>query len=163
MTTLTLVVYGDPAPQGSKTPGVTKDGRPYMRESSSNKVRAWRKAVVSVARATHSDAHGNPRPELDGPLSARIVFTMPMSGAAVKERRRRPASAPDLSKLLRAVEDALVDAHVIADDARIVEFERLAKVYPLLDPEALASPGATITITPLVADQLALIRPGAPR
>jgi Holliday junction resolvase RusA-like endonuclease len=47
---------------------------------------------------------------------------------------------------LRSTEDALTDAGLIADDARIVEFERLAKVYPSEDPESLGVPGARIEI-----------------
>ena len=53
---------------------------------------------------------------------------------------------PDLSKLLRSTEDALTDAGLWADDARVVEYERLAKVYPGEDPEALPVPGVRIEI-----------------
>jgi Holliday junction resolvase RusA-like endonuclease len=150
---ITFTVYGDPAPQGSKTPGVTKDGKPYMRESSSNKVKAWRKAVVAAARAlqTEPDTNGT-RPPLTGPLRARIVFTMPMSAVAAKERRAWPAQAPDLSKLLRATEDALKDGGLIADDSLIVDYTRLAKVYPG-HFESLDRPGARITIEQIQPDQ----------
>jgi hypothetical protein len=53
---------------------------------------------------------------------------------------------PDLSKLARATEDALVDAGLLRDDARIVEYLRLAKVFPNEDPEALDAPGVRIAI-----------------
>jgi Holliday junction resolvase RusA-like endonuclease len=63
----------------------------------------------------------------------------------------RPAVYPDASKALRAVEDSLVDAGVIRDDCRLVEFTRLAKVYAGEDPEALHVPGAVITVRQLEA------------
>ena len=53
---------------------------------------------------------------------------------------------PDLSKLARSTEDALSDAGLIADDARIVEYERLAKVFPGEDPDALEAPGVLIVV-----------------
>lgn len=57
-----------------------------------------------------------------------------------------PAGTPDLSKLCRATEDALTDAGVVwADDAQVVEYTRLAKVYAG-QPGELAVPGAVIMI-----------------
>src|SRR5690606_25696178 len=58
----------------------------------------------------------------------------------------RPTGAPDLSKLARATEDALTEAGVWKDDAAVVEYRRLAKVYPGSDPDALDQPGVLIRI-----------------
>ena len=57
---------------------------------------------------------------------------------------------PDLSKLARGVEDALVAAGVMKDDALIVEYTRLAKVYVGEDEEALDRPGVLILLGELV-------------
>jgi hypothetical protein len=40
---------------------------------------------------------------------------------------------------------------VWADDARVVEYDRLAKVFPFEDPEALDEPGVLIEIRPVAA------------
>jgi crossover junction endodeoxyribonuclease RusA len=58
----------------------------------------------------------------------------------------QPMSAPDLSKLARATEDALTDAGVWTDDARVSEYLRLAKVWCGSDPGALPVPGVRIEV-----------------
>lgn len=140
---MVIVVYGMPGPQGSKSfKGISKEtGRGVMVESSA-KVRPWRQDVKGVAERVRADA-----PPMDGPLVGRMVFTMPKPKSAPK--RQRPSTKPDVSKLIRSTEDALTDAGVIADDARIVEYTRVAKVFPNEDPEALDAPGARIEIYPL--------------
>lgn len=139
-----LQVYGTPAPQGSKR----HVGGGRMIESS-KKVKPWRQDVKAAAEAW---LHENGRPvPMDGPLVARMVFTLPKPKSAPKTRRTYADRKPDLSKLLRSTEDALTDAGLIADDARLVEFSRLAKVFPGEDPEALTSPGVVIEIEPMGA------------
>lgn len=141
-----VVVYGSPAPQGSKKfVGRTKDGRGIMAESS-KKVRPWRQDVKAAATAVR-----NGQPAMDGPLVVRMVFTVPKPASAPKRSRTWPCKKPDVSKLARSTEDALVDAGLIADDARIVEYARLAKVYPGEDPEALEVPGVRIVVEQMAA------------
>lgn len=136
-----LVVYGQPAPQGSKSfKGMSRSGHAIMVESS-KRVKPWRELVWSAA--VEAKAEGGP---LDGPLVGRIVFTVPKPKSAPKNRTTYPDRMPDLSKLLRSTEDALVQAGAIADDARIIGLERLWKAYPNEDPEALDAPGVRITI-----------------
>lgn len=139
-----VVVYGQPAPQGSKR----HVGGGRMIESS-KAVKPWREAVKYAARLV-IEREGIKAP-LDGPLLARVVVTVPKPKSAPKRRRTWPDRKPDLSKLLRSTEDALTDAGLIADDARLVEFSRLAKVFPGEDPEALESPGCVITVEPVKA------------
>jgi Holliday junction resolvase RusA-like endonuclease len=134
-----FTVYGLPAPQGSKR----HVGNGRMIESS-KKVKPWREAVKWAALLAREKA-GMLGP-LDGPLLARVVFTVPKPKSAPKTRRTWPDRKPDLSKLLRSTEDALTDAGLIADDARLVEFSRLAKVFPCEDADALDCPGAVIRI-----------------
>ena len=85
-----------------------------------------------------------------GPVMVRMIFTMPKPASAPKRRRIWPMGMPDLSKLARSTEDALSDAGIWRDDARVVEYGRLAKVYPGEDPEALDTPGAIIEVYLLV-------------
>jgi Holliday junction resolvase RusA-like endonuclease len=145
MSKIVLTVYGSPAPQGSKAfmgMFAGKDGRQHAKlAESSKKVKPWRQDVKAAARE-HAEGH----PPLDGNLRVRMVFTLPKPASAPKRRRTWPNKKPDVSKLARSTEDALVDAGLIADDARIVEYTRLAKVFPGEDPEALASPGVRIEL-----------------
>ena len=85
----------------------------------------------------------------DGPLRLRMVFTLQKPASAPKRTRTWPIRYPDLSKLTRSTEDALTSSGLIADDARIVEYSRLAKVFPGEDPEALDSPGVVIHLETL--------------
>jgi Holliday junction resolvase RusA-like endonuclease len=142
MSRIIVIVHGSPAPQGSKKfVGLAKStGRGILVESS-KKVKPWRQDVKAAARV-HAEGH----PPLDGNLRVRMVFTLPKPASAPKRRRTWPNKKPDVSKLARSTEDALVDAGLIADDARIVEYERLAKVFPGEDPEALESPGVRIEL-----------------
>lgn len=138
-----IVVRGNPAPQGSKSfKGMTNAGRAILAESS-KKVQPWRMDVKAAAEALISERNLSP---LDGPLVARMVFTLPKPKSAPKTRRTYPMRTPDLSKLLRSTEDALTDAGLWADDARVVEYERLVKVYPNEDPESLPVPGVRIEV-----------------
>lgn len=140
-----LVVYGSPAPQGSKKflgTFTDRDGRTHAKlAESSKKVKPWRTDVKAAAELARAGAA-----PLDGPLMVRMVFTVPKPASSPKRRRVYPMRKPDISKLARSTEDALVDAGLIADDARICEYARLAKVFPGEDAEALSSPGVRIEI-----------------
>lgn len=112
---LRFEAVGIPGAQGSKR----HVGKGVMIESS-KKVGPWREAVIFAARQAH---HGHP--PMDGPLSLQVVFRMPFTSswlAADKARGWRwKWRTPDLDKLLRSTGDALTQAGVIADDARIVQ------------------------------------------
>ena len=135
-----IIAYGTPAPQGSKR----HVGNGVMIESS-KKVRPWRQDVKAAAEAWR-ERNGMPAP-LDCPIVVRMVFTLPKPSSAPKTKRTYPMRTPDLSKLARSTEDALTDAGVWKDDARVVEYGRLAKVFPGEDPDSLDSPGVVIVIT----------------
>lgn len=154
--TITIVVYGQPAPQGSKR----HLGNGVMIEMS-KKVKPWRQdvkaAAIDVMTATRVGDTQILLPPLDGPIAASIVFTLrdqpagkptwwPKTRKWSKSMRWRPASTPDLSKLLRSTEDALTGV-VWKDDARVVEYQRLAKYYTDDDaPDVLDRPGAVIRV-----------------
>jgi Holliday junction resolvase RusA-like endonuclease len=145
---LKIIVYGEPGAQGSKKyMGRSKSGVGILIESSS-KVEPWRQDVKKEAEAV-LDSLGRPPPFL-GPLAVRMVFTFLRPKSVRRHKRPYPSVAPDLSKLCRSTEDALKQAGVIRDDALIVEYTRLAKVYANEDPDALDRSGVLIIIGELV-------------
>lgn len=138
-----IIVFGNPAPQGSKDyMGRTKMGRGIMAEAS-NKVTPWRSDVITACRGIDQEP-------FTGPVICRMIFSLRRPKSVPRHKRPYPSIPPDLSKLCRGVEDALQVAGVLADDALIVEYTRLAKVYVDEDPEALDRPGAVILLGTLV-------------
>jgi Holliday junction resolvase RusA-like endonuclease len=134
-------VFGTPGPQGSKKAFVNKKtGKASLAESSA-KVKPWRQDVKAAAEAFVATVG-----TLDGALWLRMTFTLPKPASAPKRRRTYADKKPDLSKLARSTEDALTDSGLIRDDARIVEYRRLAKVFPNEGEGALRAPGVRIEI-----------------
>jgi crossover junction endodeoxyribonuclease RusA len=129
-----ITVYGQPAPQGSKR----HVGKGVMIESS-KKVKPWRQDVKFAALAARAGAA-----PIDGPVRAIICFTMPKPKSAPKLKRTWPHRKPDIDKLLRSTFDALSDAGIWTDDARVVECWS-EKAY-VGDRGAMDSPGAHIKI-----------------
>ncbi len=114
---------------GNKTaiPFKTKDGRMRVAVREGKKdgqPQRWRQAVEAVVQEQARSG----APLLDGPIVAWVCFYLPKPKSAPKSRRVWPDRKPDLSKLLRAIEDPM-KGKLIADDARIVRFARLEKVY----------------------------------
>ena len=139
-----IKAYGEPAPQGSKR-AVNKGNanRPASIVDSSPKLAPWRSDVITAARQVITDCHYL---AMDGPILAKMVFSFRRPKSIKYTKRPFPSVYPDLSKLCRATEDALKAAGAIMDDALIVEYTRLAKVYCGEDPEALESPGCYIVL-----------------
>lgn len=130
MRTIRLHVVGMPAPQGSKR----HIGRGILIESS-RQVSQWRQDVIAQSAAYHGA-------RMDGPLQMTLTFYLPRPRA----RRRQVYSdrRPDLSKLIRSTEDALVDAGILADDARVAVLSA-AKEY--VRDGVATTPGAYIEIS----------------
>lgn len=113
-------VVGLPVQQGSKVPGVTRNGKPYLRESNDAKLRPWRADVAAAARDAIA---GSGQPALTGPVRLTVLFRFPMP----KSRPRWAHEAgivlmsvsPDLDKLARAVGDSCTQGGVIGDDATV--------------------------------------------
>jgi len=138
-----VVVYGVPQPQGSKTPMGLRGGRHVLVESNAVRLRPWR-ALVTAGAVEFIGADPNARGcPMDGPLSLLLTFTMPRPKSAPK-RVTRPFRKPDLSKLIRAVEDALTDAGVWHDDAQIVTVTATKRYVG--DAMALDRPGVEIGV-----------------
>ena len=128
---LAFMAYGIPGPQGSKR----HVGNGVMIESSA-KVKPWREAVKWAA----VEAGGR----VEGPVSVVMSFTLPKPKSAKK--MARACKKPDLSKLIRSTEDALTDAGVWEDDARVVNL--VAQKWYVGDPEDMVRrPGVFVQIT----------------
>ena len=140
-----LIVYGNPAPQGSKAfLGRTATGKGIIGDAS-KKTKPWRSDVQTACRNYIENLQYNWEP-FSGALCVRMVFTF-WRPASVKRRvRPYPSVYPDLSKLARSTEDALSAAGIWKDDALVVEYLRLAKVYVGEDIEALDHPGCLVVI-----------------
>jgi Holliday junction resolvase RusA-like endonuclease len=105
-------VYGDPAPQGSKTARVI-NGKAIMWESS-KKLPEWRESVVMAAKVSFME---NNHQTILGPVTLHCTFHMPKPKSV---SRKYPNTSPDLDKLLRGIGDALQISGVISNDAQIV-------------------------------------------
>lgn len=156
---ITISVQGQPAPQGSKRAfavrgkGGVPTGKIAVIESSHARVKSWRQAVLEAALLAVADS-GDPIP-VSGPLEVEMTFIMPRpkshyaSGRNAGQLRRSaprwPSTTPDLSKLIRATEDALTDSAVWRDDAQVVNLHA-KKIYALDYGGQLSKPGACITI-----------------
>jgi Holliday junction resolvase RusA-like endonuclease len=153
MTTSSLVieVIGRPAPQGSKR----YVGNGVMVESSKG-LRPWREAIRAAAVAA-AERHAWPL-AVDQPFAITAVFTLARPAGHYRSGRyadllrdnapAHPATRPDLDKLIRSTLDALADAAVISDDARVVHLDA-TKAYPGGHLDALDAPGAVIVLTAL--------------
>lgn len=123
-------VPGKAVQQGSKTM-MSKGGKRWMVENANkatksgdvNRLDKWRAAVGWCARKAMRG-----EPLLCEPVKLGVTFVMPRpkshvlkSGALAKGARAFPDVPPDLSKLVRAVEDALTGI-VYDDDKRIVTY-----------------------------------------
>ena len=138
-----IIVYGIPGPQGSKKlVGRDRKGRGILVESSA-KVKPWREAVKWAALEAARLAGWNGI--INGPVACDMTFTLPKPKSAPKRRVTFPDRKPDLSKLVRSTEDALTEAGVWADDARVIACHAF-KRYPGEGIDALDSPGAVIEI-----------------
>lgn len=129
--TLTFTVLGVAAPQGSfKAIPSRSTGRPFLKQSCARTM-PWRKEVAAVARVATQISLGR-WPTLSAVL-LRVTFYLPRPKGHHGKRGllpsapRFPTTKPDLSKLVRALEDALTGI-VYRDDAQIVK-HRVEKLY----------------------------------
>ncbi len=155
-TTITIIAFGTPGPQGSKsfkgTRATKSGGRAPILVESSKKVKPWREAVAEAATVALYQLPPAERRTfpLSGPLQAEMVFTLKPPARIPAERFvdgvPYPAAYPDSSKLVRATEDALTGV-LWADDALVVLYTLVAKYYPGYGcPGSLDQPGAVIRV-----------------
>lgn len=135
---ISITVYGTPAPQGSKKYAGHRKGKPLLLEMS-KKLKPWREVVHWAAKMT--------RQHISGPIEVSATFTLRRPKGVSKEARPFPDVYPDLDKLLRSTMDGLKTAGAIDDDAKVVRFHNVEKVYPDGGGDAMSEPGAIIHIT----------------
>lgn len=118
-----FTVLGVPAPQGSFRAITHRYTGRVMLKQDNKRTMPWRKEVAGVA-VEAVKAAGLAKP-MTGPLEMSVVFWLPRPKGHFGKKGLRPSAPrfpskkPDLSKLLRAAEDALTGI-VYDDDARIV-------------------------------------------
>jgi Holliday junction resolvase RusA-like endonuclease len=149
---VTITVYGTPAPQGSKRAFVGKSGKAHVIESSHDRVKSWRQAVIDEVRA---DDWTLPPFPYSGPLEVEMTFNIKRPKNHYRTGRNAhllrdsappyPSGTPDLSKLARATEDALTEVGLWADDALVVRYALLQKRWA----DAPRLPGAVIRVREL--------------
>lgn len=119
MPDLSFTVYGVAQPAGSKTAGQTKGGRLFVRDSA-RKGAPWRRQVAQAAGEAMNGAG-----LLDGALELSVIFKVPRPKGHYGARGLRPSAPehpivrPDVTKLLRAIEDACTGI-VWRDDAQVI-------------------------------------------
>ena len=114
-----IVVPGKPVAQGNHR------SNGYRIYETSKGHKQWRALVKTCAEA---EVKKRGHPAILGPvvLVVDFFFRRPTShlkkdGSLRKGKPRAKVSSPDLSKLVRCVEDALTDAGVWEDDSRVVQ------------------------------------------
>jgi Holliday junction resolvase RusA-like endonuclease len=131
---LEFTCLGVPQPAGSKTGFHNKQtGRTWVVDAA-KKSKPWKLEVASAARAAMlaQGATGEGL-LLNGPLTLDVSFHMPRPKGHFGARGLRPSAPdypttrPDVTKLLRAVEDALTGV-VWRDDAQVI-FQYARKLY----------------------------------
>jgi Holliday junction resolvase RusA-like endonuclease len=141
---IVISVYGLPKPAGSKRVfPVGKAGGPQrlvVTDDSGAKGRDWRATIQHAIAAVYHE------PPLLGPLELVCAFTVPRPRGHAGRRGLRPSAPgypttrPDVTKLLRSVEDSATGL-LWADDAQIVT-QTATKRYG-------ARPGVLIHCRPL--------------
>ena len=135
-------VHGTPRPGGSKRGFVTKNGRVAMVDASGKKGRDWRGDVQAAALEAFDGS-----PARDVPLALLITFLLPRPKSHYRTGKHsgelKPGapsynrSRPDLTKLLRSIEDALTG--VIWHDDSLIVIQNCEKRYS-------ESPGAIVEV-----------------
>lgn len=120
---LTFEVLGDPVAKGSMTPGVTSDGRPYVRDQKSKRLKEWQAEIAKHARLFVVG-----KPPMTGPIKVDLTFLMPRPKNHIRANGMLKdwapvwhTSKPDEDKLRRAVLDALTQARVYVDDGQVCD------------------------------------------
>lgn len=136
-----LVVFGVPAPQGSKRGGFSaKTGKTFVYEQNSKTQKSWRQDVIAAAVELREKLGLE---TLDGPVEILVEFRLPRPASVNIKRRPYPCVKPDIDKLLRNTLDGLTQAGIYRDDAQIVHLVS-QKRYATDDPGGM--PGARIRV-----------------
>lgn len=136
--TLTFIVLGDPATQGSKR----HVGHGILIEANKD-LPAWRDSVVTHAKQAARDEGWECA---DDAVYVALAFTLIRPKSVSPAKRPYPSVKPDLDKVTRAVFDALTIARVIHDDALIVGSAQHKRYC-----EGNESPGVRVRVSRMLA------------
>lgn len=140
-----FTVVGIPRPKGS----LRHIGGGRLIEQNDVTTGLWRSLVVAAAIKAIVTADISPAKPFTGPVEVHIDFRF------TRPKKTKFAHAPigrnvgDTDKLARLIFDALVDAHVIADDSQVIDLH--ARKRYTRDGEA---PGAGISVTAVIDTEL---------
>lgn len=120
---LQFEVIGDPMPQGSKRAFLPRGStRPVIVDDNKAPLKTWRTTIREAA----TEAMGpGALPYFPGDVAVRMTFRLVRPASVT---RKYPGVKPDLDKLLRAAFDAMTEARVWVDDARVIQCNS-SKVY----------------------------------
>ncbi len=131
---ISLRVFGDPAPQGSKR---VFNGR--VVEAAGDKLKRWRKAIAAECQRVKLE---NENVFFTQAVTVEVDFYLPRPASVSQKKRPHPIVPPDLDKLLRGLLDGIGQSEVIwGDDSQVVHI--VANKY-YADLEA---PGAKVIIS----------------
>jgi Holliday junction resolvase RusA-like endonuclease len=127
---LTFTIYGDPVQQGSKTSGVSKNGKLYTRENTAKKLKPWRAHAIEVAQKLKTTPDGIPMFPGAVTIKALFFFARPLNhfGTGRNSNILKASapiwreSTPDGDHLDRALWDAIKQAGLVRDDAKFVSW-----------------------------------------
>lgn len=110
-----FTIPGEPIPQ-PRHRAVSFGGKARMYLPTKHPVQPFKEAVALMARQAH------PGEPLEGPLSCRLVFTLPRPKTRTRKTKPNPryysTSRPDVDNLAKAVLDAL-NGLLFRDDSQI--------------------------------------------
>lgn len=155
---LAFTVHGTAQPRGSKTVAKARSGKTWIRDDNP-KSKDWMQQVAQVAGEAMDSAG---LPIIDQPVSLRLTFTRARKASDFGKRglrnaaRAYPDTIPDLTKLLRGVEDAMQGV-VMRNDSRIVE-QSTRKIWGERDSLHVEVFVLSATVGESVADHLAARR-----
>lgn len=124
---MTFTVYGVAAPAGSKSVGYRKGGRAFVYDASRRSA-PWKRQVAAAAGEAMQG-----EPLLEGGLMLIVTFHVPRPKGHYGARGLKPSAPPhpitrpDVTKLLRGLEDACTGV-VWRDDAQVVN-QTARKLY----------------------------------
>lgn len=150
---ITIEVVGTPIPGGNKTKmrwAMVEGADLPNTEGERNRCKNWKARVHEAALLAMGDA-----PPLDGPIELEMLFRLERKaghytpkGVLRKSAPAYPDTKPDLTKILRSTEDALVPV-ALANDSRVVRAQQ-SKDWCAPGER----PGVTIVVTELTSFEL---------
>lgn len=126
---ITVDISGRPAPQGSKK---SIGGNRFI--EASKYLPAWRKLCVEAA---FESATRQAWKAASGPVQLEVVFYLQRPATISPSKRFDPIKPPDLSKLVRGIEDSFTGI-LYVDDAQIVKLTAYKHYADEREPGAFA-------------------------